>query len=138
MSDYLDHLAKVSLFAGADRKELREIAKATTEMKVAAGAEFVRQGDSGREAFIVVDGQAQVTVDGNEVATVGPGDTVGEMALLDKGPRSATVTALEPMTLLVLDPREFKGLMLGVPTIAVKVATALAQRVRELDLKLYG
>ena len=138
MSDYLDHLAKVSLFAGADRKELREIAKATTEMQVTEGTEFVRQGDSGREAFIIVTGHAQVTVDGNEVATVGPGDTVGEMALLDKGPRSATVTALEPMTLLVLDPREFKGLMLGVPTIAVKVATALAQRVRELDLKLYG
>lgn len=138
MSDYLDHLAKVSLFAGADRKELREIAKATTELEVAEGAELVRQGDSGREAFIIVAGDAQVTVDGQEVATVGPGDTVGEMALLDKGPRSASVTAITPMTVLVLDPREFKGLMLGVPSIAVKVATALARRVRTLDTKLYG
>ncbi|MFP4513687.1 MAG: Crp/Fnr family transcriptional regulator [Acidimicrobiales bacterium] len=138
MADYLEHLAKVSLFAGADHKELVEISKATTEHTVDAGTVLVRQGETGREAFIVVEGEATVSVDGKEVAHLGPGDTIGEMSLLDKGLRSATVTADTPMRLLVLDPREFKGLMMAIPAIAVKVATALAARVRELDTKLYG
>lgn len=138
MADYLEHLAKVSLFAGADHKELVEISKATTEHTVDAGRVLVRQGEPGREAFIVVEGEATVTADGKEVARLGPGDTIGEMSLLDNGLRSATVTADTAMRLLVLDPREFKGLMMAIPAVAVKVATALATRVRELDTKLYG
>ena len=138
MADHLEHLAKVSLFAGADHKELVEIAKATTELTVDAGRVLVRQGEPGREAFIVVEGRATVTVDGKEVAQLGPGDAIGEMSLLDRGLRSASVTADTPMRLLVLDPREFKGLMMSIPAIAVKVAAALAARVRELDSKLYG
>ena len=138
MADYQEHLANVSLFAGADRKELVEISKATTELTIDAGSEMVRQGEPGREAFVIIEGEASVTVDGTEVARLGPGDTVGEMALLDKGPRSATVTAVTPIKALVLDPREFKGLMMAIPAIAVKVAAALAARVRELDSQLYG
>lgn len=138
MADYLEHLAKVSLFAGADNKELRAISKATTEHTVEAGNVLVRQGELGREAFIIVEGTATVTVDDDAVATLGPGDTIGEMSLLDKGTRSATVTADTPMRLLVLDPREFKGLMMAVPSVAVKVAATLAARVRELDSRLYG
>lgn len=138
MADHLDHLASVPLFAGADHKELVEISKATTEIDLEVGAVLTTQGEVGREAFIVVEGEAVVTVDGDEVARLGPGACVGEIALLDKGLRSATVTAATPMKVLVLDPREFKGLMLKVPTIAIKVATALAARVRELDTKLYG
>ena len=138
MADYMEQLAGVSLFVGADRKELVEISKATTELVVDAGTVLVNQGDVGREAFIVIDGEASVTVDGAEVARLGPSACIGEIALLDGGPRSATVTALTPMTVLVLDPREFKGLMLKIPAIAVKVATALAAKVRELDTKLYG
>ena len=138
MSDHLDHLARVSLFAGADNKELGEIAKLTTTLDLDSGAVLVQQGDLGREAFIVVSGEAVASIDGNEVASLGPGDCIGEIALLDKGPRSATVVAATPMTVLVLDPREFSGLLLQVPSIAVKVAAALASRVRELDSKLYG
>ena len=138
MSQYLDQLAGVSLFAGADRKELTEISKVTTELQVEPGTVLVEEGAFGREAFIVVTGQAVASIDGAEVATLGPGDCIGEIALLDKGPRVATVTAATPMTVLVLDPREFKGLLLRVPAIAIKVAASLATRVRELDSKLYG
>jgi CRP/FNR family cyclic AMP-dependent transcriptional regulator len=138
MADHLEQLASVSLFVGADRKELLEISKATTEMSVDEGQVLTREGEPGREAFIVVEGEALVTVDGAEVARLGPGACIGEIALLDGGLRSATVTAATPMTVLVLDPREFKGLMLKIPAIAVKVAAALAARVRELDTKLYG
>jgi CRP/FNR family transcriptional regulator, cyclic AMP receptor protein len=138
MADHLEQLAAVSLFAGADRKELTEISKATTEIRLDEGAVLMTEGQPGREAFIVVEGEAVVTVDGVEVARLGPGACIGEIALLDGGLRSATATAVTPMTTLVLDPREFKGLMLRVPAIAVKVAAALAARVRELDSKLYG
>ncbi len=138
MADHLDQLAAVSLFAGADAKELAEISKATTELDIEQGTALTTQGEVGREAFIVIEGEAVVTVDGDEVARLGPGATIGEIALLDKGLRSATVTAATPMKVLVLDPREFKGLLLKVPAIAVKVASALAARVRELDTKLYG
>jgi CRP/FNR family transcriptional regulator, cyclic AMP receptor protein len=138
MADYLDQLAGVALFRGATDKELAEISKVTTEMAIASGATLVEQGREAREAFVILDGHAEVTVDGNVVATMGPGECVGEIALLDKGPRSATVTALEPLKVLVLDPREFSSLLVNVPSIAVKVASALAARVRELDHKLYG
>jgi CRP/FNR family transcriptional regulator, cyclic AMP receptor protein len=138
MADYLEHLAAVPLFAGANRKELVAISRATTELQVDEGTVLVTEGETGREAFIVIEGEAVVSVDGAEVARLGPGTCIGEIALLDRGPRSASATAATPMKVLVLDPREFKGLMLKVPAIAVKVATALAARVRELDTKLYG
>ncbi|MBK5221375.1 MAG: cyclic nucleotide-binding domain-containing protein [Acidimicrobiia bacterium] len=138
MADYLAQLASVSLFSGATDAELAQISKVTTEVKLDSGTVLMEQGASAREAFVIVEGSAEVTVDGTSVATLGPGDCVGEVALLDKGPRSATVTATSALTTLVLDPREFKTLLLTVPAIAVKVAMALASRVRECDTKLYG
>jgi CRP/FNR family cyclic AMP-dependent transcriptional regulator len=138
MADHLDQLKGVSLFRGVTDAELAEIAKVTTELDLAAGTVMVTEGTSAREAFVILDGTAEVTVDGQSVATVGPGECVGEVALLDAGTRSATVTATTPMRVLVLDPREFHGLLLAVPSITVKVAAALAAMVRELDARLYG
>ena len=136
--DYLNHLAAVPLFAGCTTRELRDIAKATVELTLDEGKEFVTQGDVGREAFVIVEGQADVTRGGQTVATLGPGDCVGELALLDHGPRTATVTAAEPLTVLVLGPREFSGLLDEVPTLNHKILAALAARVRELDSKTFG
>lgn len=138
MSDHTQELAGVSLFAGATKKELAEIDKLTTEVTLAPGTVLIDQGDVAREAFVILRGEAEVQVDDTVVATVGPGDCVGEIALLDKGTRSASVIALTEIDALVLDPREFKSLLLNVPAIAVKVASTLAARVRELDTKLYG
>lgn len=136
--DYLNHLASVPLFSGCTTKELRDIARATVELTLDQGKEFVTQGDVGREAFVIVDGQATVSRGGNTVATLGPGDCVGELALLDHGPRTATVTAATPLTVLVLGPREFSGLLDEVPTLNHKILAALAARVRELDSKTFG
>jgi CRP/FNR family cyclic AMP-dependent transcriptional regulator len=138
MADHLDELAGVSLFAGATNKELAEIAKLTTEVNLPAGSVLVEQGATPREAFVILTGEADVTLDGTVVATVGPGACVGEIALLDGGPRVASVTATTDITALVLDPREFRSLLLNVPAIAVKIAGTLAAKVRELDGKLYG
>ncbi|HZA78647.1 MAG TPA: cyclic nucleotide-binding domain-containing protein [Acidimicrobiales bacterium] len=135
---YLDHLATVPLFAGASTKELRAVAKASVELPIEAGREFVTQGEVGREAFIIIDGQAEVSRAGQKIATLGPGDCVGELALLDHGPRTASVTAVTPLTVLVLGPREFSGLLDEVPTLNHKMLAALASRVRQLDSQTYG
>jgi CRP-like cAMP-binding protein len=134
---YLDHLAKVPLFRGMTTKELRDIAKATVELTIDEGKEFVKQGDVGREAFVIVDGTADVIRNGKSIAKLGSGDCVGELALLDHGPRTASVVAATPLTVLVQGPREFLGVLDEVPTLSHKILGALASRVRELDSKTY-
>ncbi|HET6774850.1 MAG TPA: cyclic nucleotide-binding domain-containing protein [Acidimicrobiales bacterium] len=136
--EYLNHLASVPLFSGCTTRELRAIAKAAVELTLDEGREFVTQGDVGREAFVIVEGRADVTRGGRTIAQLGPGDCVGELSLLDHGPRTASVTAATPLTVLVLGPREFSGLLDEVPTLTHKVLAALAARVRELDAKAFG
>jgi CRP-like cAMP-binding protein len=135
---YLDHLAKVPLFSGFTTKELRDVAKATVELTLDEGKEFVSQGDVGREAFIIVEGTADVLRNGSKIAELGPGGIVGELALLDHGPRTASVVAASPLTVLVLGPREFSGLLDEVPTLTHKILAWLASRVRELDSKNFS
>lgn len=135
---YIDHLASVPLFRGMNNKELREIAKATVELTLEAGREFVTQGDVGREAFVIVEGTAEVVRNGKTIAQLGPGDCVGELALLDHGPRTASVIAAGSLTVLVLGPREFSGLLDDVPTLGHKILEVLASRVRELDARTFG
>ncbi|MEY2437223.1 MAG: family transcriptional regulator, cyclic receptor protein, partial [Acidimicrobiaceae bacterium] len=112
---YLDHLAQVPLFAACSRKELQTIAKASDEVTVPSDKVLVEQGTSGRECFVIVDGTASVKRNGRRVATLGPGSYFGELSLLDKGPRTATVTAETPLTVLVLGPREFSSVLDAVP-----------------------
>jgi CRP-like cAMP-binding protein len=135
---YLDHLAAVPLFRGMTKKELRDIAKATVELTIDQGKEFVTQGDVGREAFVIVEGQADVVRNAQTISQLGPGECVGELALLDHGPRTASVIAATPLTVLVLGPREFLGVLDEVPTLSHKILAVLASRVRELDSKTYG
>lgn len=135
---HLDHLSTISLFSALSRKELQRIAKASDEVKVKAGHDLTRQGDIGREMFVLVAGQATVRRNGRKVASMGPGDVVGEFSLLDKGPRTASVTCDTDCTLLVLGAREFIGVLDDVPGLAHKILSALAAKIRELDAKVYG
>jgi CRP/FNR family cyclic AMP-dependent transcriptional regulator len=135
---YLQHLASVPLFRGLTNKELRDIAKATVELDIEQGREFVTQGDVGREAFVIVEGTAEAYRNGKKIGELGPGACVGELALLDHGPRTASVVAATPLTVLVLGPREFSGVLDEVPTLNHKLLEALAGRVRELDARIYG
>ena len=135
---YLDHLASVPLFAACSRKDLQNIARASDEVSVSAGKTLVEQGQIGRECFVIVDGSATVKRNGRKVATLGPGDYFGELSLLDKGPRTASVTADSDMKVLVLGPREFSGVLDAVPGLAHKLLSTLAGRIRELDTKAYG
>jgi CRP-like cAMP-binding protein len=137
-NSYLDHLAAVPLFAACSRKELQRIAKASDQSELEAGRVLTRQGETGREAFVIVEGEAKVERNGKKIATLGPGSCIGELSLLDKGPRTATVTALTPLTVLVLGPREFSGVLEEVPGLSHKLLAALASKVRELDKTAYG
>ena len=91
------------------------------------------QGTIGREFFLIVKGQASVRRNNRKVATLGPGQYFGEMALLDRRPRSATVISDTEMTLLVLGQRQFNGVLDAVPALSRKMLAAMATRLREAD-----
>ena len=97
------------------------------------GRVLMRQGEPGREAFVICDGQARVAIRGKKSVHLGPGACFGEMALLDTAPRSATVTAESDMRLLVLGSREFSTLIDDVPVIGRRVMAAVGERVRKAE-----
>jgi len=129
----VDRLSQVQLFSALSRRDLARIAVLTEEIEVPAGKVLIRQGDPGREAFVISAGRAKATIRGKGTAKLGPGECFGEMALLDSAPRSATVTAESDMRLLVLGSREFSTLIEDVPVVGRRVMAALAQRVREAE-----
>jgi len=130
---FVDHLAQVPLFSACSKKDLQLVAKRAEDVKVDAGKRLVTEGDTGTEFFVVIDGKATVSKRGQRVAELGPGGFFGELALLDKAPRNATVTAETPMELVVLGQREFAGLIDDVPEFAHKLLAGLARRVRQQD-----
>ena len=129
----LDRLGKVRLFSACTKKELAHIGRASDEITVPAGKALVTEGAAGHEFFLILDGKASVTRGGTEVAALEAGDYFGELALLDRGPRNATVTAVTPMTVVVLGQREFSALLDEVPGLAHKLLIAMSHRVREGD-----
>ncbi len=130
---YLDHLAQVPLFSTCSRKDLQKLGKASDEIEVKQGKVLVEEGKPGHEFFLIEDGTAEVRRNNRKVATLGRGQFFGELSLLDRGPRSATVIANTDMTLVVLGQREFLGVIDEVPAMAHKLLAALAGRLREAD-----
>jgi CRP/FNR family cyclic AMP-dependent transcriptional regulator len=131
--DWLTHLGQVPLFADCSRKQLQAVAAATTELDVPAGKVFVREGERGHEAFVIVEGTAVVSRKDQQIATLKAGDVVGELAPLTGGVRTATVVAESQMLVLVIGQREFGALLDEVPGLAVRVLHNLAARMVELD-----
>jgi CRP-like cAMP-binding protein len=132
---FLNHLAQVPLFSALSKKELQLVARRAEDVKVDAGRILVSEGSTGSEFFVIIDGTATVSRHGRKVATLGPGDAFGELALLDKAPRNATVTAQTEMELVVLGQREFGGLIDEVPGFARKLLAGMARRLRDSDAK---
>jgi len=125
----VDALAKAPLFAALSRQELGELAKATEDLEVEEGKPLTREGDLGREFFVIVDGDVSVTQDGNEIRRLGPGDFFGEIALIyDNARRTATVTAASPLRFFVLTRQSFRSLLEHQPEIEEKVMAALEER----------
>jgi CRP-like cAMP-binding protein len=134
----VDHLRNVPLFSSCSTRDLQKIAAAVDETPVKAGHNLADQGRQGREAFVIVSGTCTVSRNGKKVATLGPGAVVGELSLLDHGPRTATVTADTDMDVLVLDQRHFMGVIDDVPALSHKLLASLAGRIRELDKRYFG
>ena len=130
MDPKIKALSTVGLFSGCSKKELQSVARLCTPLSMKEGSVLTTEGTPGRECFVITDGKARVTIGGRRVGEVGPGECVGEMALLDGGPRSATVTVESPMNVYVLSVPEFRSLLRVSPTILQKIATSLAQRLR--------
>jgi CRP-like cAMP-binding protein len=129
----LDLLHRIPLFSGFDRRRLERLGMLADEVDVPAGKVLMRQGDSGTDMMVIVRGGVAVERDGARVNRLGPGDFFGEIALVDGGPRTATVTTDEPSTLLVISHRDFHSMMDEFPEVAGQVMNALANRVRTLD-----
>jgi CRP-like cAMP-binding protein len=134
--DHLTHLANLPLLSACSQRELQKVARVTDEVTVEANATLMEQGQLAREAFVIVSGTAEVRRDGTKVAVVGAGECVGELALLDHQPRSASVVALEPMTLLVIPSTAFTALLDDAPGLSRKLLGSLARRIRDLDSRL--
>lgn len=131
----VERLSQVQLFSTCSKRDLERIARLTTEIDVRAGKVLMRQGDLGRECFVIEEGKAKATIRGKTTRLMGPGECFGEMALLHSAPRSATVTAETDMRVVVLDSREFSTLVEEVPTVARNVLAAVAERLRETEGK---
>ena len=128
-------LSSIWLFSTVSAKDLRLIRRALEEVAVPAGKVLCEEGTVGREFFFIVDGKAAVRRNNRKVATLGPGQYFGEMALLDKRPRSATVVSDTEMSLLVLGQRQFNAVLDAVPGLSRKLLVAMAMRLREADEK---
>jgi len=134
-----DTLARVDLFRGLDKKDLRLLAASCQERKYPAGSTLMKQGDTGVGLYVITSGKVRVTREGNpdraeeELDIVGAGSVLGEMALLDALPRSATVTALEDVTALLLPVWEFRTTLQSHPDIAIRLLGVLSRRLRKAE-----
>ena len=129
-TDAIERLRQVPLFSACSARELRAIAMVVKEVRHREGTVIAREGDPGVGLFVIVDGVAEVTIGGKRMAKLSKGDFFGEIALLDGGPRSATVTALSDLRLLGLTEWVFRGLLQEHPTIAIKTLESMAGRLR--------
>jgi CRP/FNR family transcriptional regulator len=123
-------LKKVPLFAGLDNKELQQIASSMRERKFRAGDTVTQEGAGGVGFFVVEQGQADVSIGGESKGSVGPGDYFGEIALINESPRTATLTARTDMLCYGMTPWDFRPLVESNSTIAWKLLTAMAEKMR--------
>jgi CRP/FNR family cyclic AMP-dependent transcriptional regulator len=132
VSDKLQLIADVPMFSACTKQEIKRIASLANRVEIPAGQPLTKEGERGKEFFIIAEGEAKVTVRGDRVATLGPGEFFGETALLDPGPRTATVTADAPMVVYKVEGEDFRSLLIDVPFIARNILRGIARRMREL------
>jgi len=131
-----DRLRSVNLFAGCDDKALDELASVLDEVDVEAGHELMREGMNSREAFFLIEGSADVTVGGKKVGEVHSGESAGEMGLLSKRLRSATVATTVPTKVYVLDGRRLDPILEKHPSLCLAMLETLSDRLIETDALL--
>jgi CRP-like cAMP-binding protein len=124
----IDLIKHVPLFARCSRGELKEIAFLADEIDLKEGKEMTREGAPGREFFVLLEGTAEVKKGSRKLNTLGPGDFFGEIALVCREPRTATVVATSPVRALVITDRSFRRLLDDAPRVQTKVMEAMAER----------
>ncbi len=132
-AEVLELLSNVTLFSDCSKKELSKIGSRVKEVRVDADTVLTEEGERGEEFFVVAEGLVEATIDGKKVGSIKPGSFFGEMALLDRGPRVATVTSQLPTRLLVLDASGFGAVIKETPSVAIKVMAELARRLRAAE-----
>jgi CRP-like cAMP-binding protein len=133
VADLVESLKSVPLFAGVRDKELGRLAKVMRESRFNEGEVITTEGRSGIGFFLIEDGNATVSLRGEIVRTLGPGDHFGEIALIDEGPRSATVTATTDLRCRGLAAWEFKSFVQEHPEVAWPLLETLASRLRDAE-----
>lgn len=129
MSNRYEGLQQVPLFADLSRKDLAHVDRLATRLDRPAGNVLLREGELAHEMYVIVDGTAEVVRDDEVLGELGPGDFVGEMALLAHARRTSTVRATSDLTVLHLEGRSFHQLLEDVPSIAVQLAITMAERI---------
>jgi CRP-like cAMP-binding protein len=131
---FVETLATVPLFSACSKKELQLVAKSADQVSYPAGRAVVTEGAAGTEFFVILDGHARVERHGKQVATLGPGGFFGDLALLDRAPRNASVIADSELAVAKLGQRAFDAL-LDHPGFSKKLLAGLARRLREQDAR---
>ena len=128
-------LRSLPLFSSLSRREIRKVARWADELDVPAGTELAKQGEFAHEFFVIEEGTAQVSVDGEVIDELGPGDFFGEIGLMESERRTASVTAITPMRLVVMFQKEFATMASQEPEVADKLRTAITERLAGRDGK---
>ena len=129
----VEALRRAPLFEGLSRKELEQLARLADDLEVEPGRVLVREGDTGREFFVLLEGEVDVSRGGETIATRGAGDFIGEIAILEDMPRTATVTARTPLRFFVLTAQGFRSVVEEHPEVERKVLRTLARRLAMLS-----
>ena len=124
---------RVPLFADLNRRELEQIARLFKERRFSEGETVVKEGSGGAAFFLIDSGEATVSIGGKQRATLKPGDYFGEIALIDEGARSATITASSELVCYGLTFWDFRPLVQGNAAIGWKLLQALAKRLRDAE-----
>ena len=125
-------LAKVPLFEGLSKKHLRQVASLATRLDEPSGKALTREGERGMEFIVILDGEVEIRRGDDVIATRGPGDYVGEIALVQDVPRTATVVTTKPTTIEVIGRQEFSTLLNDEPEIGATIKDTAAKRLAEL------
>jgi CRP-like cAMP-binding protein len=137
-NEYIEYLRRVPLFSSLNKRDISAVAKAGDELDFAAGHELITEGTTGSEAYILLSGNVTVTRKGTKLAKLGPGDIIGELALLDQSTRTASVVCDTDCSALVIDRRHFTPLIERSPALGIRFLAELAARLRNLDRTAYG
>jgi CRP/FNR family cyclic AMP-dependent transcriptional regulator len=131
--DKVQALRRAPLFEGLSKKELTQLARVSEDLEIPEGATLTKEGEIGHEFFVILEGETQVKRKGRSLGTRGAGDFIGEIALLEQVPRTATVTAKSSLRVFVLTSKDFHHLLEENPNVERKVLRALAKRVADLS-----